>query len=82
MHQLLLNCVNRSSFENKNSFKLERMRSENTPAAPYLSILLIYTECQVKTRQSQNYNLKECQKLISWNIAKIFTCDTPSEVAW
>ena len=34
MHQLLLNCVNRSTFENKNSFKLERMRSENIPAAP------------------------------------------------
>ena len=35
--------------------QLERLRSEITPATPWLPILVIHIRSQVKTRQSQNY---------------------------
>ena len=39
--------------------QLERLRSENTPAAPWLPKLLIHIGPQVKTRQSQSHKFKK-----------------------
>ena len=38
--------------------QLERLRSENTPAAPWLPVLLIHIRSEVKTKQSQNYKFE------------------------
>ena len=42
--------------------QLQRLRSENTPTAPWLPILLIHSGSQVKTRQSQSYKFQEFAK--------------------
>ena len=55
----------------------------DTPAAPWLPILVIHIRSQVKTRQSQSYKiLKNCQKFKFWNFSRTFTCNTPFLVAW
>ena len=43
-------------------FQLECLHSENTPAAPWLPILLIHIGSQVKTRQSPSYKFKKFAK--------------------
>ena len=44
--------------------QLERLHSENTPAVPWLPILLIHIWSQVKTKQSQSYEfLKKLPKI-------------------
>ena len=58
--------------------QLEYLYSENTPAALWLPILLIYMRFQVKYRQSQNYKF---ERFKFWNFAINLTRDTPSEVA-
>ena len=55
---------------------LERLRSDNTPAAPWLPTLLIHIGSQVETRRCESYNWKNCQKFKFWNFAQIFICDT------
>ena len=52
------------STENKTRWQeqLERLRSEDTPAVPWLPILLIHIGPQIKTRQSQSYKFKESAK--------------------
>ena len=40
----------------------------DTPAAPWLPILLIYIRSQVKTRQSQSYKLKKIAKNANFEI--------------
>ena len=57
--------------------QIERLRSEDTPTAALLPILLSHIGSQVKTTQSQSY--KEFDKNPFFFK---FTCDTPSEVAW
>ena len=45
---------------------LERLRSEDSPAASWLSILFSHIGSQVKRRQSQSYKFKEFAK-ITWS---------------
>ena len=59
--------------------QLDRLRSEDTPATPWLHMLMSHIGSQVK-KQSQSYKFKEFAKIKKFEI--IFTCDTPSEVAW
>ena len=54
--------------------QLERLRSEDTPAASWLPIPLSHIGFQVKRRQSQNFKFLNFETGISR--------DTPSEVAW
>ena len=42
--------------------QLERLRSEITPAAPWLPILVIHIRSQVKSRQSQSYKFEKIAK--------------------
>ena len=56
--------------------QLERLRSEDTPAASWLPIPLSHIGSQVKRRQSQSYKFKK------FNFETGITRDTPSEVAW
>ena len=62
--------------------QLERLRSEDTPTASWLPILLIMSHIgsQVKRTQSQSYKFKEFAKFL--NFETNITRDTPSEVAW
>ena len=46
----------------------ERLRSENTPAAPVLPILLIHIRSPVKTRQNQSYKFKKIAKKSNFGI--------------
>ena len=47
---------------------LERLRSEDTPAASWLPILLSHIGSQVRRRQSQSYKFKEFAKISKfWN---------------
>ena len=48
----------------------ELLRSENTPAAPWLPILLIHIGTQVKTWHCQSYKFKEFAKNWSFKIFK------------
>ena len=48
--------------------QLERLRSEITPATPWLPILVIHIRSQVKTRQSQNYKFKKIAKNSNFEI--------------
>ena len=48
--------------------QLERLRSENTPTAPWLPILFIQMGSQVKTTQNQSYNFKENAKKLKIRI--------------
>ena len=50
--------------------QLECLRSEDTPAAPWLPTLL--TSSQVKTRQSKSYKFKEFAKTSNFSILKTF----------
>ena len=51
--------------------QLECLRSEDTPATPWLPILLIHIGPQVKTRHSQSYIFKEFAKtLYLWILKK------------
>ena len=59
--------------------QLERLRSEDTPAASWLPTLLSHIGSQVNRKQSQSYKFKEFTKIS--NIL-VFTHDTPSDVAW
>ena len=43
--------------------QLECLRSEDTPAASWLPILLSHIGSQVRRRQSQNYKFKEFAKI-------------------
>ena len=45
--------------------QLERLRSEETTAAPWLPILFSHRRSQVKRRQSQSYKFKEFAKISS-----------------
>ena len=54
--------------------QLERLRSEDTPAASWLPITLSHIGSQVKRRQSESYKFL--------NFETTITCDTLSEVAW
>ena len=55
----------------------------DTPAAPWLSILVIHIRSQVKIRQRQSNKYSEnCQKFKFLNSARNFTGDMPSEFAW
>ena len=63
--------------------QLECLRSEDTPAASWLPILLSHIGSQVKRKQSQSYKFKEFVKISNFlNFETNFTRDTPSEVAW
>ena len=42
--------------------QLERLRSEDTHAAPWLTILFIHMGSHVKTRQCQSYKFQEFAK--------------------
>ena len=61
--------------------QLERLRSEDTPAASWLPILLSHIGSQVE-RQSQIYKFKEFAKIQILEFERNVTHDTPSEVAW
>ena len=61
--------------------QLECLRSEDTPAASWLPILLSHIGSQVK-RQSQSYKFKEFAKISNFEEKKSITHDTLSEVAW
>ena len=50
--------------------QLERLRSEDTPAASWLPIPLSYIGSQVKRRQSQSYKLKTFAKISNFYILK------------
>ena len=50
--------------------QLERLRSEDTPDASWLPILLNHIGSQVKRRQSQSYKFKEFAKITSVWILK------------
>ena len=50
--------------------QLERLRSEDTPAASLLPILLSHIVSQVKRRQSQSYKFKEFTKISNCWILK------------
>ena len=50
--------------------QLERLRSEDTPAASWLPILLSHIGSQVKWRQSQSYKFKEFAKTSTFKILK------------
>ena len=50
--------------------QLECLRSEDTPAASWLPILLSHIGSQVKIRQSQSYKFKEFQKISNFWILK------------
>ena len=43
--------------------QLERLHSEDTPAASWLPILLSHIGSRVKRRQSQSYKFKEFAKI-------------------
>ena len=45
--------------------QLEHLRSEDTPAASWLPILLSHIGSQVKRRQSQSYKFKELAKILN-----------------
>ena len=62
--------------------QLERLRSEDTPAASWLPIPLSHIGSQVKRRQSQITNLKIRQNFKFLNFEIGITRNTPSEVAW
>ena len=53
------------------SEQLERLRSEDTPAASWLPILLSHIGSQVKRRQSQSYKFKEFAKILNSQILKL-----------
>ena len=48
--------------------QLERLRSEITPATPWLPILVIHIRSKIKTRQSQSYKLKKNAKNSNFEI--------------
>ena len=48
--------------------QLERLRSEISPAAPWLPIIVIHIRSQVKTTQSQNYKFKKNAKNSNFEI--------------
>ena len=50
--------------------QLERLRSEDTPATPWLPTLLSHIGSQVKIRQSQSYKFKEFAKISNCWILK------------
>ena len=50
--------------------QLERLCSEDTPAASWLPIPLSHIGCQVKRRQSQSYKVKEFAKISNFLILK------------
>ena len=59
--------------------QLERLRSEDTPAASWLPIPLSHIGSQVKRRQSQSYKFKKFAKISDfWILKKGITRDTPS----
>ena len=60
--------------------QLERLRSKDTPAAPWLPVLLIHIRPQVKTRQNQSHKFKKFAKTSKFE--NNITRDAPSEVAW
>ena len=66
--------------QDENLIRSVSNRSENTPAASWLPILLSHIGYQVKWRQSQSYKFKEFVKIS--NFKTKITRDTPSEVAW
>ena len=66
------------SIHNVELEQLERLRSEDTPAASWLPILLSHIGSQVKWRQSQSYKFKEFAKIS--NFETNITRNTPSEV--
>ena len=62
--------------------QLDRLRSEDTPAASWLPIPLSHIGSQVKGRQSQSYKFKYFAKILKLlNFETTMTRDTPSEVA-
>ena len=48
--------------------QLECLRSEITPATPWLPILVIHIRSQVKTRQSQSYKFNKTAKNAKFEI--------------
>ena len=56
--------------EQKKPEQLERLCSEDTPATPWLPILLIHIGSQVKTGQSKSYQFKEFAKSSNFLIMK------------
>ena len=79
MHMNLNKFSRLNRTENKLE-RLERLRSEDTPAASWLPILLSHIGSQVRRRQSQSYKFKEFDKISNFETS--ITRDTPSEVAW
>ena len=57
-------------FSNTKLEQLERLGSEDTPAASWLPIPLSHIESQVKRRQSQSYKFKEFVKISNFWISK------------
>ena len=68
-------CLRDSSHRNKLE-QLERLNSEDNPAASWLPILLSHTGSQVKRRQSQSYKFKEFAKTSNFWILKQTVHDT------
>ena len=82
-NQIYFQCVNgptlkgiRKCFKNQNSNnktkleQLERLRSEDAPAASWLPILLSHIGSQVRRRQSQSYKFEEFAKISNFLILK------------
>ena len=63
--------------------QLERLLSENTPCRPMITHTMdsYQIPCHNKTKSKLQIQ-KICQKFKFWNLAIIFTRDTPSEDAW
>ena len=59
--------------------QLERLRSEDTPAASWLPITLSHIDPKTKSKL-QIKKIRQNFKFLNFETG--ITCDTPSEVAW